>query len=260
MKDSNRRVYQTKDVVEYHQDADELKVPEQLVLDEFRDRLAKMRFLDVGIGGGRTTHHFASAVKEYVGIDYSEEMINACRQRFKNHPGSMTFRVVDARDMQAFNDGEFDFILFSHNGIDYITHEDRLCVLKNIRRVCRAGGYFCFSSHNLNADLRDHYRFRLYPSWRVTYKKFKWSLMYFLRNRGRYSWDGQPYALVRDDMLFFRLQTYYIRPQAQIEQLTQTGFTNIRLFSRKGEIDLQQRSLNDLREIWIYYLCNKSLA
>src|ERR1019366_8247253 len=60
------------------------------------------------------------------------------------------FEIGDARDLSRFGDGEFDVVLFSFNGMDYISHEDRLRVLAPVRRVLRPGGTFFFSAHSLN--------------------------------------------------------------------------------------------------------------
>ncbi|ELP52058.1 methyltransferase type 11 domain protein [Microcystis aeruginosa TAIHU98] len=57
--------------------------------------------------------------------------------------------MADARNLEQFADNYFDFILFSFNDIDYISHADRFLVLEEISRIGKAGGYFCFSSHNL---------------------------------------------------------------------------------------------------------------
>jgi ubiquinone/menaquinone biosynthesis C-methylase UbiE len=43
-----------------------------------------MKMLDIGVGRGRTTMHFAQAAEEYWAIDYSEETIAACRERFRD--------------------------------------------------------------------------------------------------------------------------------------------------------------------------------
>ena len=37
--------------------------------------------LDIGVGTGRTTMHFAGLVKEYVGVDYSSALIQACPEK-----------------------------------------------------------------------------------------------------------------------------------------------------------------------------------
>ena len=127
-----------------------LQAPEETILRLMLPLLNTARMLDMGVGGGRTTLHFAKWVREYVGADYLESMVLECRKRFAGYPAHISFQVCDARSMEMFEDASFDFILFSHNGIDSVTHEDRLKILKEIRRVGKPDGYFCFSSHNLN--------------------------------------------------------------------------------------------------------------
>jgi len=56
-------------------------------------------------------------VGEYIGVDYSAEMIAACCQKFPD----LVWQVADARNLEQFADNYFDFILFSFNGIDYIS-------------------------------------------------------------------------------------------------------------------------------------------
>ena len=58
-----------------------LQPPErQTILRIMRPRLSAMRMLDVGVGGGRTTVHFADLVQEYAGVDYSEINDSECRE------------------------------------------------------------------------------------------------------------------------------------------------------------------------------------
>jgi ubiquinone/menaquinone biosynthesis C-methylase UbiE len=150
---SNKRIYESKSLVRYYSNEILLQKPEQTILNFLNDRLKNIRMLDIGVGGGRTTYHFAKKTKEYIAIDYSENMIKACKERFQNFPRSISFKVCDVRSMGIFENGYFDFLLFSFNGIDYVSHEDRLKALKEVRRIGRSGGYFCFSTHNLNSDV-----------------------------------------------------------------------------------------------------------
>ncbi len=57
---------------------------EAAILDRFRPYVAGARFLDIGVGGGRTTEALAALAGDYVGVDYSAEMVRRCRAR---HPG-----------------------------------------------------------------------------------------------------------------------------------------------------------------------------
>ena len=141
---SNRDTYESEDVVKTYARHFYLKKPEETILNNLRSGLPNMRMLDIGIGAGRTTHYFAHLTKEYVGIDYSENMIKMCRGKFPNHPKKISFEVCDARSLKFFEDRYFDFVLFSLNGLDYSNHEDRLRALREIRRSTKKGGVLLF--------------------------------------------------------------------------------------------------------------------
>ena len=144
--DPNKEAYEREDVVEVYKNAFYLDKAELVLLCKLEDKLKSIKMLDIGVGGGRTTYFFASRVASYTGIDYSESMIKACKERFPKE----RFLVCDVRNMDIFDDNYFDLILFSFNGLDSLSHEDRLKALKEIKRVCRQGGVFFFSTHNLN--------------------------------------------------------------------------------------------------------------
>src|ERR1700756_2475583 len=83
--------------------------PEGTILRLLLPELRTARMLDLGVGGGRTTLHFAKCVREYVGVDYSESMIRECRRRFATSPEPFSFVVCDARSLKMFASGSFDF-------------------------------------------------------------------------------------------------------------------------------------------------------
>ena len=156
MADPNKACYQDNKVVYTYARADYLLKPEVMLLYKFEERLKSMRMLDIGVGGGRTTRYFAHRVNSYIGIDYSEKMVEACQKKYPD----LEFLLCDVRNMEPFEDNSFDLILFSFNGIDYISHDDRLKALQEIRRVCKKpGGIFFFSSHNLNC-IPDYFSFK----------------------------------------------------------------------------------------------------
>src|SRR6266540_4087351 len=139
------------DVVAEYTSFEFLFEPERAILQEIRSRLAGMRMLDIGVGGGRTTQFFIEHVGEYVGVDYSPTMIQACSRRFEGQGDHVSFHVMDARDLGALQSESFDFVLFSFNGLDLVGEDqDRLRALEEIHRVCRDGGLFCFSSQNMD--------------------------------------------------------------------------------------------------------------
>ena len=80
-----------------------------------------MAVLDLGVGGGRTTSYLSRVASRYVGVDYSEAMIRACRRKFPN----LNFLLADASDLSAFEDASFDAVVFSYNGLDCVVPDQK---------------------------------------------------------------------------------------------------------------------------------------
>ena len=76
--------------------------------------------LDIGVGAGRTAPYLAAGASRYVGIDYSQPMIEAARARFPD----LEFRWGDAADLSSFEDGSFDLVVFSFNGMSCLPSDD----------------------------------------------------------------------------------------------------------------------------------------
>jgi ubiquinone/menaquinone biosynthesis C-methylase UbiE len=247
-------------IVDYYADLTALQPPETAILDLLRDRLGSMRMLDIGIGAGRTTLHFSKLAGAYVGVDYSAGMVERCRQRFGDgQQGNVSFHVCDVRSMTSLEDNGFDFVLFSFNGLDCIPHADRLQALREIARVCKPGGYFCFSAHNLR------YRARLFGlrhklTWRprTMLKRFgHWFRLSFVHNdfvdvmrSGR-----RGYAMFNDGAHDYRTKLYYISPAEQMAQLG-SHFENIRVFLSDGREAASEAEWRGADDWWLYYLCN----
>ncbi len=77
----------------------------------------------------------------------------------------------DASDMAVFDNACFDFVLFTFNGIDGMSHEKRIKTLKEIFRVLKYDGVFAFSTHNL--DDRRHV---------TMYNKYDMNILNNIRN------------------------------------------------------------------------------
>jgi ubiquinone/menaquinone biosynthesis C-methylase UbiE len=104
-----------------------------------------MAVLDLGVGGGRTTPYLSRNASRYVGVDYSEAMVHACRKKFPE----LDFVLADASELSPFEDASFDAIVFSFNGIDCVLpDEKRSRCLRECNRLLRPGGVLIFSSHN----------------------------------------------------------------------------------------------------------------
>lgn len=101
--------------------------------------------LDIGVGAGRTAPHLAPAAAAYIGIDYSEPMIEAARRRFPE----LDFRRGDAADLTGFENERFDLVVFSFNGMSSIpTDESRRRAFREVTRVLKPGGRYIFSVSN----------------------------------------------------------------------------------------------------------------
>lgn len=247
----NKRYYENKKIVNHYGKLTELQKPEGTFLTLFRRELKDMRFLDLGVGGGRTTLPFSSQVNEYVGVDYSNEMIQECKRKYGGLP-NVIFEVGDARSLHQFPDGQFDLVLFSFNGIDEVAPEDRLVVLSEIKRVLRTNGHFFFSTHNLNF-IKEKFSTSVWRAPRM-----------FLMLRA-INQDRRPPEVgsgLFDDgwwSLRFRMDTHYISPELQIKQLQDAGFEGMRAFSvaTGNEITVMEDLYRSV-EPWIYYLCTRS--
>lgn len=250
---ANRATYQARSVVQRYAHARGLQPPEVTVLALFGEELAAMHMLDIGVGGGRTTLEFAPRVREYLGIDYSAPMIEACARRCAHLPNAR-FAILDARALAPLVDESFDFILFSFNGIDYVPHEDRLRALAEIRRVTRPGGWFCFSSHNIYSVAAQLSSLRLRGGPLQALDKLSRFLLIRMLNGGELvDLVSRPYAMIRD---LPRLRTYYIEPREQLRQLHESGFGKIRIFSLLSGAELAPEVVTQtVDDKWLYYLC-----
>ncbi len=250
---SNLETYKSKKSVDIYLELQNLFLPELTFLNMLKKELGKMKMLDIGVGAGRTTEHFAKLVKEYVGIDYSDSLIKACKNRYKNET-EYRFTTCDVRDMHMFSDNQFDFVLFSFNGLDYISHEDRLVALKEIHRVTKNGAIFIFSTHNL-LSLKKLYQIQFTKN---PIKLMKRILKYFLivfYNGRLNKYTDKNYAILKDGAHMFNLTNHYILPSKQIEQLNLSGFNKIQLFSIKDGKEILNTNYNKTEDAWVYYLC-----
>ncbi len=257
-KDLNQATYTAASIVNHYAQLHLLQPAEQAVLDLLKQQGSKLKMLDIGVGGGRTTQHFSAIASDYIGIDYSAEMISACQAKFKDSTHNVLFEVCDARDLSQFADNSFDFILFSFNGIDYTSHEDRLTILKEINRVGKSGGYLFFSSHNLQG-IENQFDFRRQISFNPlkTYVNLVMAalLHFFNRSVSTTQLKASDYLILRDESHNFRLKTYYIRPKEQIHQLGD-GFKDIKIYSWKQEVEIKdKKELEFICDLWLYYIC-----
>jgi ubiquinone/menaquinone biosynthesis C-methylase UbiE len=231
-----------------------LQNPEVMILVKHSESIVGKHVLDIGCGSGRTTAILKNLSKDYVGLDYSLEMVESCRKRF----GGVRFIHGDVREMNEFEDEEFDYVMFSFNGLDSINHECRLKGLREMRRVLRQEGLFVFSSHNRNhqyAISRPKMEISITPCKQaVNFTKFIKSIRNRLKNRNHQVFNEQ-YAIINDVAHNYAMLTYYIDKVNQVKQLEDMGFETIEMYDTLGNIlDLDS---DDKDSAWIYYVTEK---
>jgi len=250
----NRAVYERRSIVSQYVTDTQLTASEQRLLARYHADVAGKCILDLGVGAGRTTRYLANLASSYVGVDFSEAMVAACRQRYPNHD----FRRADARDLSMFPDGHFDFVLFSFNGIDYVEHADRFRVLEQVVRVLKPGGVFVFSSHNLSAVphatfLREAFRIKLSRNPLRCVKavaRAGLNLFNYARNMaGQQRTEG--YAIRTDPAHAFGLHTYYVTAEMQRQQLVAAGFAS--------SVDIEPGT-GEAIPYYLYYAARKNSA
>lgn len=251
----DKQLWNSAGVINHYTVADDLQKPEKAIIDALREQLPFMRMLDLGIGGGRTTVHFAPLVHEYVGSDYAENMVEACIKRFPHAGVNTRFQVIDATNMAGVPDHYYDFILFSFNGLDCIAPEDRDKVFHEVRRVGKPGASFAFSSHNIQY-LPTMYRPKLRRRWRSFLYQFYRIAMLLRYNGLPWQYVKQPYAVIRDGVEHFALTIHYINIGEQVRHLKRLGFRNVRVFSYKTGAEVPHDQFDTLKKnAWVYYLC-----
>lgn len=174
--------------------------------------------LDIGIGGGRTTGALLPRFERYVGVDYAAPLVEAARQRFPE----ADLRVMDAREL-PFED-EFDCVLFSYNGLDYVDVADRARILRRVAAALRPGGAFIYSTHNLRYRRVQPWMRRLLVDELYRPLSNLRDLPARLRNFARQkAMDGEGWALVNDPGQGFQLLTLYVDPEREGQRLAEAG-------------------------------------
>lgn len=260
MKEENKQTYLDSKVVDHYIEYTDLQKPEKTIFDLLSNEMKNFKMLDIGVGAGRTTSFFADKVKEYKAIDYSEKMIDACKRKFRNKIPEENFMVADARDLNIFQSGYFDFILFSFNGPDYVSPEDRQKIFNAICRILKSNGYFCFSSHNLQASSNwGKIKLRLNP-FAILQKILLDQKLLKINKEQLKSSKSSDYLMLNDGAHGFGLITYYVLPSFQIKTLKEIGYSEIRIFelSKGEELDINnEKKLSGNSSSWLYYLCRK---
>jgi SAM-dependent methyltransferase len=249
----NRKFYQNKHVADWYGAKSFVMPEEQAFLRDFTSEFQGGRVLDVGIGAGRSTRYLLPLVGQYVGFDYAREMVEQAMLQFPN----ANLGVQDARDLSAYPTHHFDLVLFSFNGIDCLSHDGRLCVLREIHRVLKPNGLFAFSSHNRERPVVGPYAPENLPLSRNPVTLLRNIVSYVV---GIWNWlgtrhlanDTLEYAQRHDSGNHFKVPAYYITKSSQAAQLRREGFALERLYNRQGQTSTI--TAKDSDSSWIFYV------
>jgi SAM-dependent methyltransferase len=252
--EGNHATYTRGEIVEHYASRSGLQPGEGVLIDRWLDAITGSVFLDIGVGGGRTTGVIAALTQRYVGVDYSAPLIEAARRRYPERD----LRWADARDLAEFEDEEFSVVWFSFNGIDSVGDDDRRQILGEIRRVLRPGGLFLFSTHNRDVATFDRLPWRRRPRVTRTYAR---SVIHAVRRlpqilrMRRQVVHTADYAQINDDAHDYTLLMYYIDRFAQARQLGECGFELVEVSSQGG------RPLGDgevdRASVWLHYVARR---
>jgi ubiquinone/menaquinone biosynthesis C-methylase UbiE len=242
----NKNYYERSNTVKAYKKQTSLLPEEHFILEKFKTLIFGKSVLDIGCGGGRTTKALNALTKDYTGIDYSTNMIEACREKYK----AIKFVHCDASNMSIFNDKKYDFVLFSFNGIDCMSHGKRLKALKEIYRVLKNDGVLAFSTHNLdynrNVTAYDIYDVNILRNIRNLCSYFK-----VRKSQQR----NEKFAILSDPLAGFGHLSYYIKKSYQIKVLRDFGFRDIEILNRKCQIISTNSKERDSN--FFYYTCKK---
>jgi SAM-dependent methyltransferase len=258
--DHSRATFTQQSVVESYRRADELQPPEAAIFSWIGREFAGRRILDLGVGAGRTTPYLVAISKTYIGIDFSAAMVAACEARYP----AVEFAVGDARDLSRFPAASFDFVLFSHNGIDCIDHDGRLRVLAEVRRILAPGGVFVFSTLNRNSKRRrswDVRRLQQHSDTSATslhlakkLRLYAAGIYHDLRHRSQEK-HTEEYAVATADIFNYDMLLYSISIEAQLAQLRRLGFHEVAIVGYTDPRVLRPDEYASRNDPWLHYVC-----
>jgi SAM-dependent methyltransferase len=257
--EANRELFRDRGVVEgYVVQEGWIDHGERIALDSVASEVRGQPILDLGVGGGRTTSLMRLLTDDYVGIDYSPEMVEAC---LRVHPG-LDIRYADARDLNAFDSSTFKLAFFSAQGLDCVDHADRERVISEVHRVLVPDGIFGYSTHLMHGTFYDKRPWHQAP-WRSSktgrldttpvalghpqiwrFVRFAFYIPSRLRKYPRlYAnwWRNRALADVHQDWAFspypnndFNL-SYFATPEGERKILAEHGFTVLETIASTGQ-------------------------
>ncbi|HTO78407.1 MAG TPA: class I SAM-dependent methyltransferase [Methylocystis sp.] len=205
--------------------------------------------LDLGVGAGRTAGPLSQIAGRYVGADVSPAMVEACKRRYP----LLDIRLIDATDLSQFSNGEFDAVVFSFNGIDYIdSDEGRARCLKEVARVLTEEGVFIFSCHNAKSlFVLPNFRGAkgIKAIWRALYALGASCRLSARHLFGRAFWSGEGYL---HDPADGGMLIYVSTPEKILRQVASAGMKIVDVVGGRFP-----DTANLYLTPWHYYACQK---
>jgi len=226
----NLRTMRSAEAVGHYSRSAGLQLHERAALDAVAPLARGKAILDIGVGAGRTVPALLAISPDYLGLDYSLEMVEACRAKFPEQ----RFVHADARSMGTVADASVPLAVFSCNGLCMVGHEDRLLIVREVYRVLAPGGCFVFTTYNRNS-VEATAGFRLpdfTPSFNparalVRVARFARDIAVSLLQRSRnlkHEVHAADFAVINDRCHNYSVMLYYITLANQRRQLEDAGF------------------------------------
>jgi ubiquinone/menaquinone biosynthesis C-methylase UbiE len=264
----NRRFYESPGVAESFCAHTELCPAEALILESIKEEIHDQPLLEIGVGAGRLTPYLMALTKNYIGIDCSRRMIDLSRSKFSK----AEFFMCEAESMTWFEDQRFAAAVFCGNGIDEAANEERVRILKEINRVLRKDGVFLLSSHNfdwgglVSSAAFDSFSVKrgvVHLATSLPLRLWIYVSCQLLRLSARFNRRGYAIFPQYEDKPRITTLVYHISKEAQVEQLMNAGFEQVKTFSSGGiELNTQNRRLrhsapNGRLDYEVYYVSRK---
>ncbi len=236
-----------------------LDAGEQAVLLHVADSARGLPVLDVGVGAGRTTPLLRLLSSDYLGIDYTPEMIVRARRRFPD----AAFEVADARDLASLSAGSFALAYFSFNGIDAVDEAGRAAVLATMRRVLRPGGAFVYSTHSYHGPARRDRPWHIRPLSPLSVPRAAYARLERLasmpralanyRRLRRLVQDRGERGMFVSSSNSFSLLVHFTTLASEVRALDAAGFVGIEAFGNLTGAPLKADG-DHSRDTWLYFV------
>lgn len=207
-------------------------VPYDKWMDFFQQHtsgLSGKSVLDLACGTGEFTWRLAKAGWDVTGVDLSDSMLLAARQKAEKKQLSIPLFQQDMRNLEGL--GQFDAVTIFCDSLNYLTEEEDIkLTLRAVQRHLKPGGLLLFDVHSL-------YKMR---------RIFKDGTFTAVDDNVSYIWncfDGEQPDSIEHELTFFvreeglelyeRFDEWHVQRSFASEQyrgwLQETGFTDIEI-------------------------------